>query len=137
MAFILFIIFQQIKKLFTLSVNSIFRNKKMAKKIKVKNSLFNIHSAQELVDRLKKELNYPFILAYASKLGGDHNITIMLAVSTTTKENWESGIFENSQYRRFSIFNDGTVENFTASGMTKVRKFTAKSIDDLINRLNK
>lgn len=109
----------------------------MAKKIKVKNSLFDIDSAQSLADRLKEELFYSFISVRISTLGGDDNVTIMLAASTTTKENWANGIFENSDYRRFSIENDGTVENFTTSGLSKVRKFTAKSVDDLITRLNK
>jgi hypothetical protein len=70
-------------------------------------------------------------------LGGKDNVSIMLAVSIEAKENWKYGIFENSNYRRFSIDNDGTVENFTTSGLDKVRKFTAKSVDDLIERLNK
>jgi len=109
----------------------------MAKKNKIKNSLYNIETAQELVDRLKEELYYSFISATISKLGGEENPCIMLAVSTTTKENWANGIFENSDYRRFSIDNDGTVENFTTSGLSKVRKFTAKSVDNLIEKLNK
>ena len=86
---------------------------------------------------VKEELYYSFISATISTLGGENEVTVMLAVSTTTKENWANGIFENSKYRRFSIENDGTVENFTVSGLDKVRKFTAKSVDDLIARLNK
>jgi len=109
----------------------------MAKRIKVKNSLFDVNSAQNLVDRLRSELDFSFISASMSMLGGKDNITIMLAVSIEAKENWPGDIFENSNYRRFSIFNDGTVENFTTSGLSKVRKFTAKSVDDLIARLNK
>jgi len=109
----------------------------MAKRIKVKNSLFDVNTAQILTDMLRKELNFPFISVSISMLGGKDNITIMLAYSTESKETWEYDIFENSNYRRFSIFNDGTVENFTTSGLKKVRKFTAKSVEDLIDRLNK
>lgn len=109
----------------------------MAKRIKIKNSLFNIETAQDVVDRLKKELFYAFISVSISTLGGAENVSIMLCGSTTTKENWAYGILENSDYRRFSIDNDGTVENFTTSGLDKVRKFTAKSVDDLIAKLNK
>ena len=97
----------------------------MTKRIKVKNSLFNADTAQILADMLKVELNYSFISPKISTLGGNGNITIMLAVSTETKGNWSNGIFENSNYRRFSIHNNGTVENFTTSGLSKVRKFTA------------
>ena len=109
----------------------------MAKKIKIKNSLFNVETAQALVDKLKEELFYSFIGTWISELGGKDEVTIMLVGSTTTKEEWTNGILENSDYRRFSIHNDGTVENFTTSGLDKVRKFTAKSVDDLITRLNK
>ena len=109
----------------------------MAKKIKVKNSLFNVDTAQSLADKLKEELYYSFIGTRISTLGGNDEVTIMLVGSTTTKENWQGGILENSDYRRFSIHNDGTVENFTTSGLNKVRKFTAKSVDDLITKLNK
>ena len=109
----------------------------MAKKIKVKLSFFNIDTVQSVVDRLKEELNYPFISTKISTLGGNENVTIMLAFSTEPKENWINGIFENSKYKRFSIENDGTVENFIASDLPKTRKFTAKTVDDLITRLNK
>jgi hypothetical protein len=109
----------------------------MAKKIKVKNSLFNSDTAQDFVDSLKEELTYPFIAARISELGGKENVTIMLAVSIEPKEIWKNGIFENSMYRRFSIENDGTVENFTASDLPKIRKFTAKSVEDIATRLNK
>jgi len=105
--------------------------------MKVKNSLFNVETAQSIVERLKEEINSPFVNAYVSTLGGRENVSILLAVSQETKEEWANGIFENSSYRRFHIDNDGTVENFTCSKLSKVRKFTAKSIDDLICRLNK
>jgi len=109
----------------------------MPKKIKVKNSLFNVETAQSVVNRLVNELFYSFISVSISTLGGADNVTIMLCGSTTTKENWEYGILENSNYRRFSIFNDGTVENFTTSGLSHIRKFTAKDVDGLIAKLNK
>jgi hypothetical protein len=114
------------------------KEQKMAKRIKVPLSLFNVDTAQAVVDRLMTELDrYSFVSTRISTLGGNDNVTIMLAVSTESKGNWLNGIFENSNYRRFSIENDGTVENFTTSGLDKVRKFTAKSVDDLITRLNK
>jgi hypothetical protein len=110
----------------------------MAKRKKIRFSLFDVDTAQTLVDRLRAELNfYSFISVSISMLGGKENVTVMLAVSTENIEDWAGRIFENSNYRRFSIFNDGTVEYFTTSGLKKVRKFTTKSVDDLIERLNK
>jgi len=105
--------------------------------MKIKNSLFNIDTAKEVVNRLKTEINCPFVSAQISTLGGEENLTIMLVVSIDSKGNWAYGIMENSTYKRFSIDNDGTTENFVVSGMKKTRKFTAKTIDDLIVRLNK
>lgn len=109
----------------------------MAKRIKIKNSFFNFETAQAIIDRLKNDLKYPFISARLSTLGGKENSTILLTYSTEPKEKWINNIFENSNYRRFSIDNDGTVENFVCSGLQKVRKFNAKSIDNLIEKLNK
>jgi len=109
----------------------------MAKKIKVKNSLFDVDTAQAFIDKLKEELTYPFISAVISTLGGSGNVTIMLCVSVQRKEDWKNGILQNSMYRRFSIFNDGTVENFNSTGLTKIRKFTAKSVEDIVTRLDK
>jgi len=107
----------------------------MAKKIQ--NSFFNFDTAREVMDRLKNDLKFPFVSTRLSTLGGKDNPTIMLTISAEPKEYWGNGIFENSPYRRFSIHNDGTVENFVCSGLDKVRKFNAKSIDNLIEKLNK
>ena len=105
--------------------------------MKVKNSLFNSETVQSIVERLKAEIVSPFVNGYVSTLGGKDNASILIAISTETKEQWTNGIFENSPYRRFHIDNDGTVKNFTSSQLSHVRKFTAKSVDDLISRLNK
>ena len=105
--------------------------------MKVKNSLFNSETAQSVADRLKAEIDSPFVNGYVSTLGGKENASVLIAISTETKEQWTNAIFENAPYRRFHIYNDGTVENFTSSQLSHVRKFTAKSVDDLISRLNK
>ena len=109
----------------------------MAKRIKVKNSLFNKDTARNLIDDLKEKLSFPYIGARISTLGGRDNPVILLTVSADPKESWINGILENNKYRRFSIYNDGTVENFIASDMTKIRKFTAKSVEDIATRLDK
>ena len=105
--------------------------------MKTKNSLFNIDNVQNVVDRLKTELKSPFISVKISTIGGNENVAILVAMSIEPKENWTNGIFSNSNYRRFDISNNGITENFINSEMPKVRKFTAKTVDDLIIRLNK
>jgi len=105
--------------------------------MKTKLSLFNTETAQSIVDKIKTEINCPFVSAKISTLGGPDNVSIMVAISIEPKNTWKNGILENSFYRRFHISNDGTIENFVNSRMTYIRKFTAKSVDDLIIRLNK
>lgn len=103
----------------------------------VKGSVFNAETAQSVVDRLKSEISAPFVNAYASSLGGAENISILLTIGFDPKETWINGIFENSRYNRFHIYNDGTVENFQGSMReSKFRKRNVKSVDELIQVLN-
>jgi len=100
-------------------------------------SLFNVETAQSIVDRIKTEINCPFVSATISTLGGKDNVSILVAISLDPKENWTNNIFENSRYRRFDIYNNGKIKNFTSSKLSYIRKCTAKSVDDLLTRLNK
>lgn len=105
--------------------------------MKVKNSLFNDITAQGVVDRIKSEIDSPYKNGYVSRLGGKDDSSLLITIGDETKEQWTNGIFENSPYRRFHIDNDGTVYNFVSSELSHIRKFTAKTVDDLIGRLNK
>lgn len=105
-------------------------------------SLFTVATAPAVVERLKSEINAPYVQAYASTLGGDQNVAIMLTVGADPKETWTNGILENSRYGKFTISNNGTVEQHSGgfnridTPKTNVRKRTVKSVDQLIQTLN-
>jgi hypothetical protein len=75
--------------------------------------------------------------------------TLFIAICYTPKSEWANGIFENSNYVRFMISNDGTVEPHVTSlyaqganisyesrlPIKKFRKTKAKSIQDAINKI--
>jgi len=99
--------------------------------------LFSFENADDFRNELVKGLNFPFVSCNISTLGGRENIAILLAISHEAREKWHNGIFENSPYRRFDIDNKGNVENFTSRYTLKhIRKFKAKSISHLIEKLN-
>lgn len=103
----------------------------------MKEQIFTAETVQEKIKEIKAGLNFPYIGIYASELGGKENVSIMLSISLDSPETWANQIFENSRFGSFDISNNGAVENFTACGFSKVRKFTGKSISDIINKLNK
>ena len=111
--------------------------------------IFNIDSVStdNAIDKINTDLK-PFVsVVNASRgcLGGDD--TIMLLVALNPKSEWKLGIPENSQYFRMHIESNGVVECFTQSIYknniisyenrikTKFRKYTAKSVDDLIQKI--
>lgn len=97
--------------------------------------IFNIDNIKESKESLRDELKFPFISVRHSILGGDDKVSIMLAVATTTPDKWTNGIFENSDYARIEISNDGTVKYFGGANM-KLRKKTVKSLQDAITHIN-
>ena len=97
-------------------------------------SLFNIETAPEVVETLKSSIKAPFVKAYHSTLGGDKNVSILLTISLDPKDTWANNILENSNYGKYHISNDGTVEYI--SGKLKLRRKTVKDVDSLIKYFN-
>lgn len=102
-------------------------------------SIFDYDSADEVVKKLKALLHVPHVGANKSALGGKEQTSILLGISLDQKDTWPNGIYDNSRYVRIHIFNSGVVELISSSYKIpkKLRKFTAKSVDDLIAKLNK
>lgn len=98
-------------------------------------SVFNVESAPALVERIKKEVKAPYVSAQASTLGGPEHVSILVTISTDARDTWENGILENSNYGKYHIDNDGTIEHFSGS-LPKFRKRTAKTPDELLKILN-
>jgi hypothetical protein len=101
-------------------------------------ALFTYENVGAAMQQLRNGLKFPFVSCYSSTLGGRENISILLCVSEDKKENWPNDILENSKYRRFDIFNTGEVKNFTCGdGLKYMRKFKGKSLEHIIEKINK
>jgi hypothetical protein len=100
-------------------------------------ALFSIGNIQEVMNQFKTEIKAPFVSVDASRIGGPARATIMLLISLDPRETWSNGIMENSRYGRFSVYRDGTVDQFTYHPRSlKSRKMRGKSIDHIISKLN-
>lgn len=113
---------------------------KTFKQILEKNEpIFDVDGADELVDKLKKKIKAPVITSYKSTLGGENNVSVLLSLSLDPKDTWVNGIFENSRYMKFHISLPNIIEMITSSYKIegkKFRKSRAKSIDDVVKKIN-
>lgn len=98
--------------------------------------IFDIASAPTAVEAIKSGIKAPVIGAQVSTLGGPERASIMIVVGLEPKESWVNGIFENSKYARFRLDRNGVMESFVNNTGTKFRKTRAKSIEDVIAKLN-
>jgi hypothetical protein len=87
---------------------------------------------------IKQKLQFPYVGIQYTSLGGEERASFMVTVSIQPKVEWQNGILQNSQYSIFRV-NKGpigyVVENFSGS-LPKFRKFNAKTLEELINKLN-
>lgn len=95
--------------------------------------LFSIENINDVVDNLKNGIKAPYVNVAYSTLGGKDRVTILLIISLDKRETWKNGIIENTNYTRLSLNRNGEVHSF--SGF-KVRKFRAKSIPEVITKIN-
>lgn len=94
---------------------------------------------------LQKKIKAPWVQVYVSSLGGVEKQTIMIRLSWQPKDEWKQGILQNSNYAMFSVYQDGTVDQFQLSvydarmqrmKVSKWRKTRVKSMDDFVTKLN-
>ena len=95
----------------------------------------DVYYRSSVINLLQKNIHAPFVKAQFSTLGGEENVSILLAVSLDKKEDWQNGYFENSHSFRFHIFNNGKTNQFV--GRPRMRQFTAKTIEDVVVKINK
>lgn len=100
--------------------------------------LFDITNVEEAVNLIKDGINAPEKSIKYSTLGGDRNVSVMMAISLDPKDQWPNNIFENSRYLRFRLDNSGIIELFAKSHKItlKFRKTKVKSIQDVISKIN-
>ena len=107
-----------------------FKSKQVPAKI------FTYETVEEVKDQLREELDFPFVTVQSSTLGGKENVSIIIRVSKDPEEEWANKIFENSRYAIIHVMNDGKTEQFSGWQL-KMRKFKGKSIDHIIEKINK
>ena len=100
--------------------------------------LFNYENVEIFKNRLRGNLNFPFVSINHSILGGKENISIIIRLSLDKKEDWSFDIFHNSRYAILHLSNIGKLELFSKGhDIPKFRKCTVKDINKLIEKLNK
>jgi hypothetical protein len=103
-------------------------------------SVFDVETADDLVDDIRSGIDAPFANAKKSTLGGKDRVTVLAVISLDPRSEWSNGILENSRYARFHIDNDGVIEMFSGGwrGMPKkFRKSVAKDAKDVVRLLNR
>lgn len=121
-----------------LALNAVDRSENLSENNLNINKIFDITNIKENVEKIKSNIKAPYIGVQYSTLGGDANVSILIVVSLDPKETWSNGYIENTRYFRLHLDNDGTLEMFTVSKLPlKLRKSKNKSIDEVINRINK
>ena len=105
-------------------------------------TLYNAETAQSVSDRIKTEVNAPYVNSSISTLGGPENVGIYFTIAVEPREAWSNGILENSRYGKFVIYNDGELECHSGEfhhynePRMMFRKRNVKSVDQLIQVLN-
>jgi hypothetical protein len=90
-------------------------------------------TAENLLATLKTEIRAPYVSGYVSTLGGEQNSSILLTISLDKRENWISGILENSRYAKFHV--SDKIEHFSGYGTAKFRKASFQSPVQLVEKL--
>lgn len=103
----------------------------------VKLSAFNVDTAKDWVEALKKGIKAPFIGISISTLGGDSNVAILFKLSLDDKKDWKNGILENSRWAMVHIQNDGTITSEYGPVAKGFRKTNVKDAKEAVNKINK
>ena len=98
--------------------------------------LFDYESVEDAKVQLKEGLDFPYVGVQSSILGGKDEVSILVTVSKDPEPEWANHILQNSRYAKIHILRDGTVEQFVGWKL-KMRKFKGKSIEHVIEKINK
>ena len=99
-------------------------------------SLFDYESVEDAKEQLEEGLDFPYVAVRSSILGGKDEVSILITVSKDPEPEWANHILQNSRYAKIHILRDGTVEQFVGWKL-KMRKFKGKSIEHIIEKINK
>lgn len=100
-------------------------------------TLFTHDDAEPVIAKIQAGVKAAFVSVKKAPLWSTGNPVIHAVLSLDPKASWVNGIFHNSDYAMFSIGADGTMEVFSRSHtVAKFRKSRAKSVDDVVKRIN-
>jgi len=101
--------------------------------------IFDANNAKSYAAYISRHVQAPYVHSQVSTLGGPTRVAILVRVSLDPKSKWANGIFQNSRYFQLHLSRDGTLEQFSVSYRLpkKMRKSKAKSLTDVVRRLNK
>jgi late competence protein required for DNA uptake (superfamily II DNA/RNA helicase) len=109
-------------------------------KVKSKEPLFDYESADEVMRKMEKKINAPYISIQKSAFSryAREKMSIIITLSLDPKEKWTNKILHNSRYLMWYIDRYGTIELFNKGFTikTKFRKQGAKSVDEIIKKIN-
>jgi hypothetical protein len=114
----------------------VLKNRIERLRFSLKEAVFDVAGADQLVNKLKSGIKAPYVSAYKSTLGGADRVSVMLTISLDKKDDWENGILQNSNYGNFSIDNDGVIEHFSGSMKPYMRKTRFKNPDEVVQKIN-
>lgn len=99
-------------------------------------ALFSYENVEDAKVQLEEGLDFPYVGVQSSTLAGKENVSILITVSKDPESEWPNHILQNSCYGKIHILRDGTVEQFCGWRL-KLRKFKGKSIEHVIEKINK
>lgn len=99
---------------------------------------FDVEKAGAIAERLRNEIDAPYVNVQVSTLGGRERVSILMVLSLDDSSTWVNRILQNSRYMHFSIRRNGVVEQFSKGHLIdkKFRKRTIKSVEELIYKIN-
>lgn len=90
------------------------------------------------VEQLQTDITAPFVKVSKSTLGGINRATVMIIISLQPKEEWPSGILQNSDYAHISLQMDtGKLEMFSGSIRPAMRKTTCPDVLTAVYAINR
>ena len=93
-------------------------------------------TADQFIEDLKKGIKAPWVRIQKSTLGGKTvPAMIIIKLSFQPKEEWENGIFDNSDWQMINLYQKG-MQISSRFGRFKFRKTKFKNSDDAVKKIN-
>ena len=102
-------------------------------KINMNTKLFTNENINDVMDQVRNGLKFPYIDVHGSTFDRDN---FYITISIQPKSEWNYGYLNNSKHITISVDQNRKIEAVKNSGL-KFRGFRAKSIEEVIEKVNK